>query len=587
MSVAIHGEITDARDRIILMSTGPVEDMAFMAKQLQQMTPLIKPSEPAGALLLPLSWAAIVQLTAIYGDAWRPSLALQEWTLDQLEARTTGVLEPLTVPIPEGLSLWPHQAAGAQLIAATGRGLLFDEPRTGKTITTIIGLAERQHRGLLTGPIVVVCPAGAVVDQWLEAIEDWVPQWTAVAWAGPDRTKLIGTADVYVTGYEIALRDAKDTNPKRSPLIRLNPSALVVDECHMIKTQDSQRSHAVRRIARNVKAFAALSGTPITHHPANLWPTLVCLAPGAWPSRERWVNRYTTQGVAEYGESILGLNPGTEAEFRVTTVGQHRRVARADLGWAPKSYEVRTVELPEVYRKSYDALEADMLADLPDNGGELSVLDTLSQLTFLSRLACSAADVEITLGPEIDERTGEPKKHTSVKLKWPSWKVDELLTTLAERNEPSVVFAVAAPLAKMAGEAAEAAGRRVGYIVGGQTRKRRTETRKAFQNGELDLICASVGAGGVGITLNRAKSLIFLQRPWSLVESIQAEDRGVGDINAPGCHIIDIISANTIESRVRAVLRERAGQLADLVQDRRIVAELLGGASITQLRKVS
>lgn len=61
----------------------------------------------------------------------------------------------------------------------------------------------------------------------------------------------------------------------------------------------------------------------------------------------------------------------------------------------------------------------------------------------------------------------------------------------------------------------------------------------------------------------------------------------MGDINAPGCHIIDIISANTIESRVRAVLRERAGQLADLVQDRRIVAELLGGASITQLRKVS
>src|SRR5206468_6508908 len=111
---------------------------------------------------------------------------------------------------------------------------------------------------------------------------------------------------------------------------------------------------AVHRLARNVTAFVALSGTPITHHPADLWPTLRDLAPGAWPSRERWVARYCLSAPVDYGEGILGLNPGTEPEFRLTLLGQQRRVAKADVldQLPPKVYSVRTVELPAAYRKA-------------------------------------------------------------------------------------------------------------------------------------------------------------------------------------------------------------------------------------------
>jgi hypothetical protein len=82
---------------------------------------------------------------------------------------------------------------------------------------------------------------------------------------------------------------------------------------------------------------------------------------------------------------------------------------------------------------------------------------------------------------------------------------------------------------------------------------------------------------------------VFLQRPWSLVDSMQAEDRGEDPNQTRGTEIIDIVAADTIDTRVRAVLRERAGQLADLVKDPRIVAELLGGATVTRLhnRKAS
>lgn len=589
MSTAIHAELTKAGDRIVLVAAGPIEELPYAAKQLQQMTPLIKPSDPKGALLLPASWPAVVQLSAIYGDKLVPGPGLRAWITEQASIRTARTDDQLSVPVPDGFTPRAYQVAGARLIAATGRALIFDEPRTGKTITTILGLGEYSGERRLHGlPILVICPA-SVVDPWVEAFGNWAPYWQAVAWRGaPKRRKaLIGEADVYVASYDTARMDAGDTNPSKSPLIALNPRGLVVDECHYVKNPHAARTNAVRRLGRNAKTFVALSGTPITHHPADLWPTLTCFAPGAWPSRERWVNRYCLTGTADYGESILGLNPGTEPEFRLTMLGQHRRVARADVmdQLPPKVYSVRTVALPTEYRKAYDAMERDMLTRLPD-GSELSVMSVLAQMTRLSQLASSAAEVTTRIETGAD---GVEREHVTVKLAAPSWKVDGLLEVLEERpGEHSVAFAVSAQLTRLAGQAAAAAGYSVGYIIGGQSMRERTETIARFQAGELDLVCATTGAGGTGITLSAAGTLVFLQRPWSLVESLQAEDRAEGDMNQTrGTEIVDIVAANTIDTRVRAVLRERAGQLADLVQDPRIVAELLGGASVRQLRKAS
>ncbi|MCW2496326.1 DEAD/DEAH box helicase [Jatrophihabitans sp.] len=594
MSPLVHAEIHADGQRIVIIASGPVEDVAFMAKQLQALTPLFKPSEPKGALLCQLTWAAVVQLSATYGPAFVPGPRLQEWILDQASRRTTPPTGQLTVPIPDGFVPRPYQVDGALMMASTGRALIFDEPRTGKTITTILGLGELAGEGQLGGlPIIVVCPA-SVVDPWVQAFRDWAPYWKTVAWRGIPKRRhgLFGHADVYVTSYDTARADAKDTNPRNSPLVALDARSLVVDECHRIKNPSAKQSLAVRRLARNVKQFAALSGTPITHHPADLWPALVCLAPGAWPSRERWVPRYcSVVPTVDYGESILGLNPHSEAEFRLTILGQHRRVARADVmdQLPPKVYSVRTVELPAAYRKAYDDFEKNMLAELPD-GQELSVMDVLSQMTLLSQLSCAAADVEVTI-EHVDDGLGGviEKRHVHVELKNPSWKVDALLEVLAERpGEQTVAFAVSAQLARLAGEAAAQAGLRVGYVIGGQTAKNRTETIAAFQAGQLDLICATTAAGGVGITLSAAGTLVFLQRPWSLVDSLQAEDRAEGDMKQTrGTEIVDIVAADTLDTRVRAVLRERAGQLSDLVQDPRIAAELLGGASVTPIKKAS
>lgn len=586
----VHAELVGGGESIALLAAGPAEDVAAAAKRLKALTPLFTKSDPPGALLVPTTWSAVVQLREAFGDNLVLGRRLAAWVQEQIILRTNPRGYAFT---PSHLTPYPWQTEGAGIIAATGRALITDEPGTGKTITSILGLMQWAGERQQAGPIVVICPA-SVVDPWVEAWHNWTDV-RAVAWRGAPakRKALPGTADVYVTSYETARMDAGvRTGPGNRPLYDLEPIALVIDECHLIKNPHTARSQATRRLAKSVDArggaVVALSGTPITHTPGDLFSTLSCLEPGAYPSKERWVQRYCATLPGEYSDEILGLLPSREPEFRLTLLGQHRRVAKADVlaDLPPKIYSVRTVELPAQWRKAYDAMESSMLAELPD-GSEISVMSALAQLTRLAQLASSAADVTVTT--ELND-AGEEIEHVKVKLKDPSWKVDALLEVLSERpGEPVVVFAPSRQLIQLAGQRAAAEGYKVGYIVGGQSMGERTKTVEAFQNGELDLICVTTAAGGVGITLTAARTCVFLQRPWALVEAIQAEDRchRIGSEIHDSIEVIDIVAKDTIDTRVRAVLRTRAGQLADLVQDPRIVAELLGGKSVTEERKAS
>ena len=584
-TLAIHGELTADGRSIVLMATGSEFEIRNAARWLGLLTPLVKKSDPPGALVLPVTWAATVQLAHTFGVAWRPGPRLVAWITQEMTRRSMRP-DALTVAVPEGLTPGPYQVEGATMIAATGRALLFDDPGTGKTITTILGLLERAAAGHQVAPVLVIAPA-SVVDPWVEAWKTWAPDWRVTAWRGtPDHRRRLAArpagaaAHVIVASYDTTRMDAA----KHHPLDKVGARSVVVDECHLIKSPHAARSLAARRLARKADTFVALSGTPITHHPGDLWPTLEALAPLAWPSGERWKERYCVTVPGDYSARVLGLNTASEPEFRATLHGQHRRVAKADVltQLPPKVYSVRNVELPEAYRKAYDNFESQMLAELPD-GQELAVMDVLAKINFLNGLASAAADVRITVevatsGP----REGEEVEHTHLDLKAPSWKVDALLEVLAERPDEQVVaFAPSRQLMMLAGQQATAAGYQVGYVVGGQSMKERTETVEAFQKGKLGLLCATTAAGGVGLTLTAARTVVFLQRPWSLVDATQAEDRchRIGSEIHDSIEVIDIVATNTIDSRIRGVLYDKAGQLAELLQDRRIVTQLLGGLS--------
>lgn len=596
----MHGEISANGKDVVIMAAGPDYAVAAEAKKLALITPLVRKSDPPGALLMPLSWPGCVQIAFTFGQAWVPGPKLTQWLMAQVSMRTGHQAKEIRYRLPQGVrdlgySLYWWQDEDVRMIAHCGGGLVTDDPGLGKTISAIVGLAEREAWGHQVTPIVAVVPPGSMIDSWVRAFELWAPHWRTVAWRGTPakRQALVGTADVYVTGYAMARKDAAPGISLRdSPLARIAPVSVIADEIQNINNPDAVQTRAVQRLVGTASAFVPMSGTPVTHSVKGLWPTLKVFEDGAFPAGERFVNRYALEVAGDYGAAeIIGLNPHTEPEFRTVLLGRmlrhNKRVCLPDL--PDKVYSVREVEIPAAYKKAYRSMEEKMVAELPD-GGEITVMGTLAKIIRLQQMSSAAADVETYF--ELDDKTGEMKEKQKVTLRMPSWKVDALLEILAERpGTQTLVFAPSRQLLVLAGKAAEKAGYRVGYVMGGQNIiKERTPTIDAFQAGQIDVMMIVSSAGGAGLTLTKASTEVFLQRPYSFVESTQCEDRGWGRVDGSALksvEIIDVRAKGTIDGRIPAILYDKAEQTSELLRDPRIVAELLGGNTRRHLQAVS
>lgn len=584
----IIGELNAEGTSVVLLPVNPDGSVGEFDTEalagLSDITPTPHPTTPRGGIQFALSWPLAVQLAASFGANWQPGPRYVAWLAGEIGRRTgassvrhVGELRP-DAPAPR-----EYQWAGAETIVRTGGGFLFDDAGTGKTLSAILGVLACRDAGLLAlaAPIVVVCP-NSVIDSWVDAWHTWTTL-RAVAWRGTisRRRRLRGCADVYVVAYSTARNDMDTHNANGAPLAELAPGAIVIDECHMIKNPQAVQSQVVRKLAGKTGIVIALSGTPITHNAADLHPTLFAVDSAAWPSRERYTRRYLRTVPGDYEDVIIGLNE-REPELRLALTGQYRSLRKADVltQLPPKVYSVRTVDIPPKHRAVYDSMERDMVAQL-DDGKELPAPTVLAQLTRLSQLASAAADVTVTT-ETVEDPFGEPieKQHVEVTLKMPSWKVDTLLEILAERDDKqTLVFAPSRQLIELAAAEAERVGYKVARIVGGQSAAERTANVDEFQSGARQVMFATTSAGGVGLTLTAASTVVFLQRPWSFVDASQAEDRAhrIGSERHESIEIIDIVATKTVESRVRSVLREKAKSLAELLEDPRIQREVLGG----------
>jgi hypothetical protein len=600
----LHGRLTADGQHMLLWSTGSAHDQKNIAERLHLLTAAGESArdengEPTGCRYYPLSWATIVQLGFIYNHVeghpvWRPWPDLTEWIIAETIRRTSP--PPAIDPCwPERFTPYPHQLDGAAAIAQAGKFLLGDDPGTGKTTTTLLGIETRRLRGTDVFPMVIVVPSWEVARVWQDHITTWMPHWPEpVLHRGPKRARVQSWKHgryILITTYATARRDAPPDKP--GILAKIRARTVVADECHLARNPRAKQSGALWRIARHAGTMIWASGTLVTTDFGDVYQPLFTMDPATWPSKKDLKQRYlaTRRGNGDYDELILGLRPEMEAEFFAALKGQLRRVAKADvLDFLPdKIYSVRRPEMPPAWRGAYEGMEERMLAELPD-GGELPVMSILAQLTRLSQLASSAADVAVDY--RVDERTGLLVPHYTVTLKPPCWKAEALLDYLAERpDQPTAVFAESRQLAMITGEYCRKAGLRTGYVTGtgdggehGEpglqiTNRSRQQAVEDFQAGKLDVIVCTLGAGGLGITLTASNSAAMLQRSYQFDLAIQPEDRvhRIGAEIHDHVEITDFVTVNTVDQRRREVMRDRAGQLGQLVQDPRIVRQLLGG----------
>jgi len=518
---------------------------------------------------VPQTWPACIQLRGTFQSRLTMSNEVRAWaaerklTVDQAVA-WRNVIDP-GVEVP---GLYPWQVADYYWSSVAGSGMLLgNDQGTGKTISAQTIL--RNLEGAL--PALIVCP-NSVKRVWQTEATKWMPDANVYVISGgaTTRKKIIADAltdpmALIVINYE-GLKAHSRLSPYGSIRLKRCPAcggddpkvkagqchvhkkelngtgvikSIVIDEAHRLKDPKSQQSRTVWAVCHDpsITRRIAMTGTPIANHIGDLWSIMHAIAPEEYPVRSAFLDRYAQLSWNAFGGlDVVGLRQDNAAEFYAFFDSRYRRITKAAAApWLPDKYRsIRYAEMPTKMKKAYDEMDKQLVTRL-DDGTIVFATNSLTQTTRLLQLSSSY---------------GTTNDAGSYIMSEPSPKLDVLDEILEETGDkPIAVCALSRQLIELAAKRLTTRGITFGLITGDVNELERRRALDAFQAGKLKALMFTLGAGGEGLTMSAADTIVFLQRSYSLVQNLQAEDRvhRIGSEVHEAIHIIDVVMPDTIE----------------------------------------
>ena len=601
--MTIQAELDEAGTKIII-------DIPWRYKDLCKSIPGVSWDAKTSMWSMPVSWSGCLALRSTFRDELEIGPALRDWAAHERLSRIdpANALREAVEHAGSFEDLFPHQRAGVEFLATAKRALLADEPGLGKTAQAIRALARLSQDGEEVFPALVVCP-NTLKKNWEREFALW--------WPGI-RVQVIGGTAVQRRKQFASYSDPKDDDPRPHVLVinweslrthsrlekygsislarcpecggengkvsearcevhqrelnKIDFKAVIADEIHRSKDPKSKQTRALWAASGDAQFRFALTGTPIANNVLDLWPILHWLEPKEWPSKTRWLDRMVDTMLNTFGGMlVLGIKPHMRDEFYAAINPRMRRMLKAVvLPWLPEvTVERRDVEMSAKQKRAYSDMRDYMIAEL-ENGETLSAPSVLTQTIRLLQFASAYAT------QDVDPRTGEVK----TTLAEPSCKIDALMDDITSGDfggDSVAVSAVSRQLIELLSARMTKAGIAHGLVTGAQSADERQQSVDDFQSGKTKWILFTAQAGGVGITLTAARRLIRLQRPWSLVDDKQVNDRvhRIGSEIHDNIIITDYVTADTIEERVREVLEGKAESFEEVVNDQAQLLKML------------
>lgn len=566
---------------------------------------------------LPLSWASALGLRAEFGPTLVIGQSLRDWAKEERANRIDPSLFLRDATDIEnypwimgdtikswrtdtGPSLYAHQEAAAAFLVTARNALLGDEMGVGKTASVLSAVRLlKEALGEDPFPVLVVCP-NTLKRNWAREVETWLPGAAAFPLVGTalQRRKQLAAAKQHPAAVVIVNIEAVRTMSRLAPYgsVRLlkctecdkkdgepglaaarcevHPKELntfefqtcIGDELHRVKDPKAKQTRAIWSVFHGptVRYRYAMTGTPIANHPGDLWSVMHSIAPQEYPRRSAFIERFAQVAWNAYGMEILGLDSEHKAELFGFLDPRFRRMPKSRvLAHLPaKVFTTREVEMSPKQAAAYRGLE-DRAAALLDTGDVLLVGSDLALSTRLLQLAASYCNIDLGDTPD-DPATWQ------VELCEPSSKIDEMMSIIEELDGASVAIAAEhRRLLELAGARLEKAGIPHVFVTGAVDEHQRAQNVADFQSGKIKVLLYTYKAGGVGINLTAAGTLVRLQRSWSLVDHKQGEDRvhRIGSEIHASVNIIDIVTADTIESRQLEALSIKTARLDEINRD--------------------
>jgi len=413
-------------------------------------------------------------------------------------------------------------------------GILADDMGLGKTLQVIAFAASQKH----TMPSIIIAPSSLVYN-WQNEIGKFAPEKKSLIIEGNkiERKFLLSTYGEYdfvITSYPLIRRDIEDYKD-------IEFENCFIDEAQYIKNPKTMNAISVKLV--NAKHKFALTGTPIENSLSELWSIFDFLMPNYLYSHTDFVDNIEKPIVKDGNESVLKKVKNKIKPFLL------RRMKSDVLNELPEKIEtVIYADMTNEQKKEYSAymaLAKKEIGGLSDERYTKNKIQILAMLTRLRQICCH---------PSLFD---ENYKKDSGKLIL----LEEIISDAIGGNHRVIVFSQFTSMLDIIKERLDKSKTSYFYLSGATKSEQRTDMAERFNGGEKQVFLISLKAGGTGLNLVGADTVIHYDPWWNPAVMEQASDRVYRIGQKKNVQIIKLISKGTIEEKIM-LLQEKKKDLA-------------------------
>ena len=455
--------------------------------------------------------------------------------------------ESRETPVPDNLetTLRPYQVDGFRWLKMLSHygfgGILADDMGLGKTVQGITYLLSEKNDGQ-SMPSLVVAPA-SVIYNWQQECQKFAPSLVTCVVSGnsAEREKLLSEyegVDVFITSYATLRQDIELY--QQIPL-----NCLILDEAQMIKNSATKTFQALKEL-KTQQRFA-FSGTPVENNLDELWSIFYMLMPGFFPSKGKF-RQLTTEEIAKM------IQPFVLRREKKTVLQDLPDKLEANL-YSPLSEEQKVIYLAQLQQ---------MQASVGQMSSANFKQNRISILAGLTRLRQICCDPRLF----IDDYAGDSGKLEQVK---------ELVRGAKASGRRILLFSQFTSMLSLIEEELAPLGVTTFYLRGSTPPQDRVSMVEAFNRGERDVFLISLKAGGTGLNLTGADTVILYDLWWNPAVEEQAAGRAHRIGQKKVVEVWRLIAEGTIE--------EKMNQLQETKRD--LFNQVMNGAEEQQLAQLT
>lgn len=441
--------------------------------------------------------------------------------------------------------LYPYQTVDVEMMKQMKRVINGNDMGLGKTVEVISLLKEIKAKKTL-----IVCPASLKYN-WGQEIDKFsnfsyvTTDYTGYKYKEKRKQELQQDVDIYIVNYEML-------NKKTYPELFSKYDIVVVDEAHALKNAQTKISKSVRMLKSDY--LVLLTGTAMTNSQEDLWGLLNLLDPKNFTNKYNFIDDFCVTSFNPFGRAPLIVGNKNVEELRnILIMYMFRREKENTLDLPDKIYQTIRVNMNNKQRKIYDELETQSWTEL-ENGDVFKADTAISQILRLRQVALNPS---IIGGEDISAKT------------------EALLDIMEDVNNQVVIFSWFKSYVNLLKEKLEDKGYSVSFMTGDTKQKDRHQAIDDFKKGKNKIFLATIATAGVGLNLQNADTVIFMDKPYTPHLVKQAEDRVYRNGQKNTVHIISLVANNSIDEDIEIVLEQKQDTINEIIIVRELVERMV------------